>query len=454
MFLAFAVLAGVSNWIPMRWNSGDPRSLDLLKDTPVNCVLLERSDWDPRFVKIAASRGIATIAVVHSGPDLADQAKHAARMKMNAVALAGEYDSEEGDRLRAALVDTSAIPIELPIRRHVRIDSHDPVVGTSQALWPGVEVEHGGRTVTGPSSNPWINTNSGFLRFVRSTTNAAIWVDVRPPPKLAVTVDQYCVAIADSAMTGAHWIVSLDDDLDRRLLTGDAQAAAGWKRIAAYLRYFETYPEWRDYRPFSEMAVVEDTDSGGLLSSSLLDMLSVLHTSVRPVPTRRLSAESLHGARIVLNVDAETISEQQKQALQDFAASGGVIVNPPPGWRFPQVSERQMAPTRRQMDQIGGMWEVTYTATARKNFGVRTFNTSTMLFNLMAARDHKSLLIHLVNYTDFAAETITVQALGTWKRARLYRPDGATIELSVYPANDGTGVDIERIAVAGTLRID
>jgi hypothetical protein len=135
------------------------------------------------------------------------------------------------------------------------------------------------------------------------------------------------------------------------------------------------------------MAIVEDTDSGGLLSSSLLDMLSVLHRSVRPVPMRRLSAESLHGARIVLNVDAETISEQQKQALQEFAASGGVIVNPPPGWRFPQVAERQMAPTRRQMDQISGMWEVTYTATARKNFGVRTFNTSTMLFNLLAARD-------------------------------------------------------------------
>jgi hypothetical protein len=201
----------------MRWNSGDPQSLNPLKYTPVNCALLERTNWNP-------------------GSGETGGANEDGRCRAG-----GRVRFGRGRPAARGLVDTGAIAIELPIRRHARIDSHDPVVGTSQALWPGVELEHGGRSVTRPSSNPWINTNSGFLRFVRASTNAAIWVDVRPPPKLAVTVDQYGVAITDSAMTGAHWIVSLDDDLDRRLLAGDAQAAGSWKRIAAYLRYFETY---------------------------------------------------------------------------------------------------------------------------------------------------------------------------------------------------------------------
>src|SRR5260370_5480617 len=191
-----------------------------------------------------------------------------------------------------------------------------------------------------------------------------------------------------------------------------------------------------------------------MLSASLLDMLTVQHIAVRPILTRRLSPESLHGARAVLNVDAASISAQQKQALQDFVSSGGVLVNPPAGWRFPTTSERQLTPDRRQSNQIQGIWEVTYNATARKNFGARTFNTSSVLFNLLATPDAKSLLIHLLNYADFAAETVTVQVLGERKRARLYRPDAPIQELAVYPIKDGTGIDIDRIPVITTLRLD
>jgi hypothetical protein len=47
-----------------------------------------------------------------------------------------------------------------------------------------------------------------------------------------------------------------------------------------------------------------------------------------------------------------------------------------------------------------------------------------------------------------------VQALGPWRRARLYSPDGRVRELPVYTVSDGTGVDIDRIDVAATLRLD
>jgi hypothetical protein len=454
MLLAFFLLAALQDWVPARWNSGDPASLQLLAQTPLNCILLESANWNADVVKKAAGRGIATLGVLHGGTDLAGLARRAASLRMTGVVLEGDFEAAAADEVKSALVNSGVAVIELPVRRHIRLDSRDAILGTSEGLWPGIQIEHGGSVRTGPTSNPWIDTNTGFLRFLRAANDASLWIGVRPPPKRAVSVDQYGVVMADAAMSGARWIVSLDDDLDRRLLAGDPQALASWKKIAAYLDYFESRKEWRDYKPYSKFAVVQDADSGGLLSASLLDMLSVQHTAVRPVLTRRLDRESLHGARVVLNVDAESISADQKAALQDFVSSGGVLVKPPPGWRFPQTSEKRLTPDRRQSNQIQGLWEVTYTATVRKNFGARTFNTSSVLYNLLATPDAKSLLIHLVNYVDVPAETITVQVLGEWKHATLYRPGTPPVDLPLYPIKDGTGVDIDRIPIFATLEIN
>lgn len=455
MLLAFFLAAAaLANWAPMRWSSADPKSLEVLVRTPVNCLLLETPEWNPDFIRAASARNIATVGVLHPGLSAVEQAKRATELKMNGVVIEGEYEPSRADAVRTALADTGMIVIELPIRRRMRLDSRDPILGTSQGLWPGIEIEHGGKVMTGPSSAPWINTNTGFLRFVRSATNASLWVGVRPPAGSVYTVERYEIAVSDAAMAGARWIVAFDDDLQRKLMNRDPEAVAAWKQIAAYLKYFEDKPAWRDYRQYSVMAVVQDAESGGMLSSSLLDMLSVQHTAVRAIPTRKLTAESLRGEHIVLNVDAESISAQQKHALEEFVGSGGVLVNPPKGWHFPQTSEEAMVPNRKQMDQIQRMWEITYSATVRKNFGARTFNTSSVLFNVLAKPDGSSVLVHLLNYADFAADTVTVQVLGHWNRARLYQPDGAVQELPVYPVKDGTGVDIDKIPVLATLRME
>jgi hypothetical protein len=49
---------------------------------------------------------------------------------------------------------------------------------------------------------------------------------------------------------------------------------------------------------------------------------------------------------------------------------------------------------------------------------------------------------------------LTVQAVGQWRRARLYSPGGKVRELPVYPAAEGAGIDIDRLGVVATLRLD
>ena len=41
MLLALIVLAAMPDWVPARWHSTDPKSLELLSGTPINCLLLD-----------------------------------------------------------------------------------------------------------------------------------------------------------------------------------------------------------------------------------------------------------------------------------------------------------------------------------------------------------------------------------------------------------------------------
>jgi len=74
MLLALFALTGVASLVPMRWNSSEPKSLDVLRDTPVNCVLLEPTNWEPALLQNAAAKTIVVLGVLHPGPDAAAQA--------------------------------------------------------------------------------------------------------------------------------------------------------------------------------------------------------------------------------------------------------------------------------------------------------------------------------------------------------------------------------------------
>src|SRR5260370_41243367 len=113
-----------------------------------------------------------------------------------------------------------------------------------------------------------------------------------------------------------------------------------------------------------------------------------------------------------------------------------------------------MCPCGREVDRMEAVGEVPYNASVRMNFGARTFNPSSIIFDVRARSDAKRILVHLLNYTDYPADDIALQVLGTSRRARLYTPEAPVRELPVYPVKDGTGIDISRIAVMGTVVVE
>src|SRR5579864_1216890 len=209
MLVAFLLMAAAPDWVPARWQSSDPKSLELIAQTPINCLLLEKANWSADFAKAATARGIVTLAVLHPGSDAIDEARKVTAVGVYGVVLEGDFDP----KIHAALADSKILTIALPSRAKMRLDDDSaPIIGSYQGLWPGIQIEEDGATKSAPSGAPWIDTNTGFLRFVRSYTTKPVWIANQPPAKTVLPVNHYLQAIGDAAIAGARWVVSLDDD--------------------------------------------------------------------------------------------------------------------------------------------------------------------------------------------------------------------------------------------------
>jgi hypothetical protein len=85
---------------------------------------------------------------------------------------------------------------------------------------------------------------------------------------------------------------------------------------------------------------------------------------------------------------------------------------------------------------------------------VRLFNVSSMLSNVLVSPDGKTEIVHVVNYSDYPVENVTLHYLGNYKRATLITPEGVEKKLEIYPADEGWGVDIDKVRVCATIRLE
>jgi len=458
MLLAFFLtLAAPSDWVPARWRWLETKTLELLRGTPVNCLLI---DWDSQqkaqaavFASAAAQQGVATLAVIRPGGDPSEPARDAIRAKLTGVVLEGDFPPEVAQRAKAVVAPAPLI--ELTMRSRMPLGSDVPVMGTYQGVWPGIPVMEDGAAKAGPSGSPWINTNAGFLRAARAFGPSVIWIANLPPPKTVITSDNYDQVIGDAEMVGARWVVAIDDDLARRLHDADKAALGQWARITHQLDFYESHRDWHAFRPYGKLAVVQGPSDGALLSGGILDMIGARHTPVLLVPPERLRPEMLSGATMAVDVDAASLTPEQRDVLKAFTRAGGTLLTGPADWKESAATKPdQITLDDKQTKRLDDIWHDINAMIGRGNLGVRLFNVSSMLTNLLVSSDGKQELVHLVNYSSYPVESVTVHALGEWHHAYLYTPEGPEKKLEVYKVDEGTGVDIDRVNVSATVRLE
>ncbi len=178
-------------------------------------------------------------------------------------------------------------------------------------------------------------------------------------------------------------------------------------------------------------------------------MLAAKHVPVFAVPYARLSSASLTRAEVAVNPDA-----RQTPVLQAFAKGGKAVVEgPPPGGRKPQGDDEFIFDATDS--RVNTTWQRVSAVVGRQNMGARLFNVSSMLSNLVSLPGQRQLVLHLVNYSEYPATGITARLAGNYRRARLFRPGEAPVDLEVEKVEDGTGFAIDqRISTIATVVLE
>ena len=439
-------LPAVETCTPARWRDAAPESLELVRGTPVDCLLVEETAWRKELFEAARQMGLLTLAVVRDG-----STETAAR----ALAEGAEGIAAEGPRAQglAAWVREKKRPlVEIVPRHELKPEGGERVIATYEGLWAGVRAESEDTAHARPTSGPWIETNSGLLRYLRAAAPAgtAVWM-AHPAPAEPQPVSRYVQAVADAAVCGAKWVLDFDPEFWRRTRAGEPRSRTNWAKLFAAIRFLEQHESttWPDS---SALAVLIDGDIGGLVSGGIMDMISAKHIPSRPIVPATLKEHS-GGIRTLLTIDPSRLSEQEREAARAIARSGATLVNGPEGWKLEPPPPGRITYSEEQIKQLDQIWREVNSIIGRRNYGVRVFGAPGMLSTLKESPDGRHLALILVNYTDYPVENITLHFMGRMQRARLTDTNGEKV-LETYEVEDGTGVDVARVENVAVVTVE
>jgi hypothetical protein len=252
--MAFAIRSGLAGgpdtWVPARWQGGplelqrraenktlpsdpavresigkwyDPATLDLLKGTPINCLLVtwgtgcdpetdkQQQDLVKSFAREALTRGISILGLVRSGSDPSSVSELTAGAGLDGLVIEG--DSTGIDRyvaeVRRTLRERNSAAVVFPLIAWEKLqsDPDSPVLAAADAVAPGVQ-ELGEGADASPSSEPWIDSNIWLVRSIISwCAPRPVWLGEQVAAD--ATPGDYERAIADAAAGGGRWILSL-----------------------------------------------------------------------------------------------------------------------------------------------------------------------------------------------------------------------------------------------------
>jgi len=400
MLVAAAVAGYLATCVPAQWFSADPKSLDLLTGSPVNCLLVDPPHWTEALVSEGHRRGLKMLAVIDSG---------SANAPAGADAMVTEGASTSTQR------DSKPV-IALAPREHIR-PAHG-IAGTSEGVWPGLRIDDD--TIAGPTAAPWIDTNLGYLRYLRSQVRETIWLANRPPPAQSYSGRRYQQALADAALAGAHWVIAPDADFSKRLLAGEPAARKDWAGLMDLAKFIESLPHAGELETYSRLGVSVSRETGAFVSSGVLDMIGAQHIPFHVVK-----------------------SGEGMEQFFDFADNSIV--------KFPKTSLGLVAMRREDVDDLEVIYRRVQVIVGRTNFGLRVFNGAGVLSAPYVLPHEGGVLVLLANYTDYPVERITLHVRGSWKKATLQCPGAEPRSLATYPVQNATAVEIDSLPAFGAV---
>jgi hypothetical protein len=365
---------------------------------------------------------------------------------------------ERAQRLGIATFETSALPAGVTV-----------VAGS----WPGVKLNASGTTdwvSAGPTGNPWVDANTWRVRLAASLNPGQdIWVDAAPKDPMP-SPDSHAVAVADAAVHGGRWVISLEDRFAGALANGTPESQAAFGKVVAAAGFFAARQDWLEYRPAGVLAVVSDfAGENEFLAHELLNLLARSNQQHLIVPRKQVAAGSFAGLKAVLFVDVQPPEPALRTQLIAFVERGGTLVTGPrwggmlgvadpdgdhPRFYARRVGTGRVAVSRGDIDDPFLFAGDAAVLISHRHDLVRLWNGWSVGAYLSNRPDGKRALLQMVFYAASPSDAVSVFVAGAYRTAALWTPDLASarsvdhvlqkggIELHVPPTSHYAAIEL------------
>lgn len=470
------------NLIPMRWPSGplevsrrqksegftpqvqqvltrwhDPVALDILKDTPVNCLVVswaaglpEDSQQQKTAGPLVGEAGRRKLSVVGWVEGTADHNAAIAAAKsagLSAVAIQGFKGKPD--------------PLVIPWgdRAHAPWDSAVPVMLITDNVWPGVRGLQGGANA-GPTALPWLDSNGWYIQLARARTKSDVWVMFEPPGgRTVVPAQSHPMAVCDAEAAGGRWVISLDDTLRARLAEGNATGQQTWKGTVAAAAFFEKHREWKSYRPLGNIGVISDFSGANFdLSEEILNLMSRKGALYQVIWKQQAMAQPFTGLKALVYADSEQPFKELKQKIMSFVESGGLLVTGPkwgsegkslgpdvhPRFDVCALGKGRLAVAKEELADPYQISIDTQILLSHANDQVRLFGGGASRgYHFTGSADDKTALLQLLTYASGRAiSQMTVWVHRSVRSARLWSLQAAVPAPVEHVAAEYGGTDL------------
>ena len=484
--LGASALAAPEAWVPVRWTGGplelawrtrtktlpadavvrdalarwyEPATLNLLEDSPANCLLVtwsapteagveaEQQQVVKIYTEEAHKRGLAILGLVYAAGDPSRIAADAARSALDGLVLEGEFAPEFSAALRKAA--GSMLIVEIAKDAAEWRWKSAPIIAVAGVAPSGRNLSEMG--IRGaPSSQPWIESNIWLVRsFDISPPSRPVWISSQLETPSAV---DYARAVADAAAVGGRWIVTLDDALRAKLRARDASALETWHRLSSFMKFAEGHAAWRALAPYGNVGIVLDPASTKPeLTDEYLKLATRRQVAYRLVERSGLNAAAVAKYRAIVAIELDPPSTAERKVLQDFAENGGLVIAAPSWGDAPKAEPFVEIPSGKGSVVVYKDPDPEAVAKDLKellsddDLGVAPFNVPSVITFASGGGPGQPLLVQLVNYFDHPVEAITLRLAGKFRSARLETPEGAAVDLPLRDAEGRTEVTVPKL---------
>ena len=493
--IGVSALGAPEAWVPVRWTGGplelawrtraktlaadpvvretlarwyEPATLNLLEDTPANCLLVtwsapaeatveaEQQQLVKAYTEGAHKRGLAVLGLVYAAGDPSKITADAARAALDGLVLEGEFPPEFSAALRKAA--GSMLIIEIAKDAAEWRWKSAPIIAVAGVAPGGRNLSEIGIRGT-PSSQPWIESNIWLVRsFDIGSPSRPVWISSQPETPSAV---DYARAVADAAAAGGRWIVTLDDALRAKLRARDVSALETWQRLSSYMKFAERHAAWRALTPYGNVGILLDPASTNPeLTDEYLKLATRRQVPYRLVERSGLSAATMSKFRAIVATELDPPSAAERKLLQEFAENGGVVIVAPSWGGAPKAEPFAEIPSGKGSVVVYKDPDPDAVARDLKellsddDLGVVPFNVPSIITSASGGGSGQPLLVQLVNYFDHPVEAITLRMAGKFRSARMETPEGPAIDLPLRYDQGRTEVTIPKLSLWAVVSME